>query len=149
MWTADNLMVVHPDDEEYDGIATLVESSETLGGWGAVIVRGTQASRGTTHIHRGESEAFLILEGDVELCGAESVTPLVPRSFVLVPPDTEHALGVLSTEARWLAIWPSALDGLDDKRRQARAEGRDHPETIAEIRRRHGVEPGVSLPDGT
>ncbi len=148
MWTEDNLMVLLPEDQqERDGFVSLVESSETAGGWGVVLVRGTQGPRGMTHVHRGESEAFLILAGDVEVCGARSVTPLVAGSFVLVPPDTEHALRVLSAEGRWLAIWPAALDGLIDELSQAKAQGRNDPETIAEIRRRHGVERGGPVPE--
>ncbi len=150
MWTEDNLMVLLPEDQpERDGFVSLVESSDTVGGWGAVIIRATQGSRGTTHIHRGESEAFLILDGDVEVCGVRSVTPLMPGSFVLVPPDTEHALRVLSAEARWLAIWPSALDGLIHELSEAKVQGRDDPATIEEIRRRHGVESGGPVPPAT
>jgi quercetin dioxygenase-like cupin family protein len=147
MWTEDNLMVLLPEDQhERDGFVPLAESSNTVGGWGVILVRATQGSSGVTHLHRGESEAFLILEGDVEVCGARSVTPLVPGSFVLVPPDTEHALRVVSAEARWLAIWPAALDGVIDELSRAKAQGRDDPDTIAEIRHRHGVESGGPLP---
>jgi hypothetical protein len=60
----------------------------------------------------------------------------------LAPPDTEHSFRVLSEEARWLAIWPTALDGLLEELEQARAEGRADPETEATIRARHGTEPG-------
>lgn len=150
MWTEDNLMVLLPEDQlERDGFVPLVESSQTIGGWGAVIVRGSQGSSDATHLHRGESEAFLLLSGDVELCGTRSITRLQPGSFVLVPPDTEHALRVLSQEARWLAIWPSALDGLIDELADARSQGLDDPGTLADIRHRHGVESGGPLPAAT
>jgi hypothetical protein len=75
------------------------------------------------------------------------VTPIGPGSFVLVPPDTEHTLRVLSEEASWLAIWPPALDGVLAEVAEVRADGRGHPETLTEIRRRHGHEPGRRLPD--
>ena len=148
MWTEDNLMVLLPDaQQEQNGFVSLVASSDTVGGWGAVIVSATKGSGASTHIHRGESEAFFILEGDIELCGSQTVTPLVPGSFVLIPADTEHGLRVLSAEARWLAIWPSALDGLIDDLAEAKEQGRDDPDTILEIRRRHGVEAGGPLPE--
>jgi quercetin dioxygenase-like cupin family protein len=148
MQTEDNLTILRPGGEQRarGGIVSLVESSATGGRWGAVVVTSDRSTNGATHIHRGEPEAFFILEGDLELYGAESVTPIGPGTFVLVPPDTEHGLRVLSDQARWLAIWPSALDGLLDDLEAARAEGRDDPATLSEIRRRHGVEPGRTLP---
>ena len=103
---------------------------------------GQRGTSGRTHIHRGESEAFYIVEGEVDLCGATSVTPLVPGAFVLIPPDTEHGLRITSDSAKWLAIWPSALDGLIEDLEAAQAQGRGDPETLDEIRRRHGMEPG-------
>jgi len=148
MRTSDNLLVVQPDERQHFGdIARLVEAGETNGRWGAVIVHAERGTSGMTHLHRGEPEAFFILEGDLEVCGAESVTPIGPGSFVLVPPDTEHTLHVLSEEASWLAIWPSALDGLPEEIERARTEGRGDPETLMEIRRRHGTESGRRLPD--
>jgi quercetin dioxygenase-like cupin family protein len=148
MWTTDGLMVLLPDEQqERDGFVSLVESADTVGGWGVVLVRATEGSGANTHKHRGESEAFLILEGSVEVCGHSSVTALVPGSFVLVPPDTEHALRVLSREARWLAIWPSALDGLIDELVEVTARGWDQSDRLAEIRRSHGVDAGGPLPE--
>ena len=122
-------------------IVRKVTAAET-GGWGVAVVEAQPDEGGGTHIHRGESEAFFILEGRVELLGAESTTPLEPGSFVLVPPDTEHGLRVLGdSPARWLAVWPSALDGFPDELERAKAEGAS-PATLAQIRRRHGVEVG-------
>ena len=143
MWTDDNLMVLNPKDQLARGnITPLMEASDSVGGWGVVLVTGKRGTSGRTHIHRGESEAFFIIEGTMDLCGSTSVTPLVPGAFVLIPPDTEHGLRVTSDEAAWLAIWPSALDGLLDELDEAQSRGRDDQETLDEIRSRHGVEPG-------
>jgi len=143
MQTPDGLVVLGPGEGRAHGDITVkVEARETGAGWGAVVVRGDQGTSGRTHVHRGESEAFFILEGDVELWGPQSVTRLSPGTFILVPPDTEHALKVLTDEARWLAIWPPSLDGLLDDLDDARRAGRDDPDTTREIRRRHGVVPG-------
>ena len=148
MWTDDNLMYLRPEDqEEHNGMVTLMNASDSVGGWGAVLIRAGQSTLGRTHIHRGESEAFFIVSGEVDLCGSSSVTQLGPGSFALVPPDTAHGLRVLSDEAQWLAIWPSALDGLIDELNQARADGRDDLATLDEIRRRHGIDPGGPLPE--
>ncbi|HET9476617.1 MAG TPA: cupin domain-containing protein [Dehalococcoidia bacterium] len=119
-----------------------MEAEDAGGLWGAVIVRSGRGSSGWTHLHRGQPEGFFILEGDLELCGAETVTRVGPGSFVLVPPDTEHSFRVLSEEARWLAIWPPSLDGVLEELEEARAAGRDDPQTALAIRARHGSEPG-------
>lgn len=143
MRTDDDLTVLRPEHQDLrDGPVTLLQASETVGGWGAVIVRAGRGTSGRTHIHRGESEAFWIVEGEIELFGATSVTPLVPGTFVHVPPDAEHGLRVMSDRAAWLAIWPAALDGLVAELAAARADGRDDPETVADIRSRHAVDPG-------
>ena len=143
MWTDDNLMVLNPEEQAARGHVTpLMSASESVGGWGVVLVTGQRGTSGRTHIHRGESEAFFIVEGTMDLCGSTSVTPLVPGAFVLIPPDTEHGLRVTSDEAKWLAIWPSALDGLLDALDDAQAHGRDDPATLDAIRSEHGVEPG-------
>ena len=143
MWTEDNLMVLNPEDQIARGnLVPLMAASDSVGGWGAVLVTGKRGTSGRTHVHRGESEAFFIVEGEIDLCGASSVTPLVPGAFVLIPPDIEHGLRITSAEAKWLAIWPSALDGLIDDLEEAKAKGQDDLETLDEIRRQHGIEPG-------
>lgn len=143
MRTDDNLLVLQlGEGRRYGDILQLVEAKDTNGLWGAVIVRSGRGSSGWTHVHRGQPEGFFILEGDLELCGAETVTRVGPGSFVLVPPDTEHSFRVLSEEARWLAIWPPSLDGVLEELEEARAAGRDDPQTAAAIRARHGSEPG-------
>jgi quercetin dioxygenase-like cupin family protein len=147
MRTPDNLLVVAPNEGKSHGhILHKLEAKETDGRWGVAVVRGEKGGSGWTHIHQGEPEAFFVLEGDIELCGAESVTRIGPGHFVLVPPDTEHALRVLSDEARWLAIWPSALDGLVDALEEARARGEDSLASQAAIRARHGTVPGRRIP---
>jgi quercetin dioxygenase-like cupin family protein len=143
--TDDGLTVLAPGEGQSFPALDLVRkvtAAETDGRWGVVIVTGSPGLGGRTHVHVGEPEAFFLLEGRVELLGAESTTILEPGAFVLVPPDTEHGLRVLGdTPARWLAIWPSALDGLPEEIERATAEGAD-PDSLREVRRRHGVRPG-------
>ncbi len=143
MKTTDGLLVLAPGEGQALGqgdIIRMARASDTGGRWGAVIVSAEPGEDGRTHIDTGEHEAFFILEGSVILLGAESATPLEAGSFVLVPPDTEHGLRIVGeTEARWLAIWPSALDGLFEELASVDPTDAD---AVAEIRRRHGVEPG-------
>lgn len=134
------MLVLGPDEgRAFGDITVKVDSSETGAGWGAVVVYGDRGTSGRTHIHVGQPEAFFLLEGEVELWGLESVTALRPGAFAFVPPDTEHALKVMTDEARWLAIWPPALDGLLEEMRHVG----DDPGRAAEIRRRHGMVPGT------
>ncbi|HYH92644.1 MAG TPA: cupin domain-containing protein [Candidatus Saccharimonadales bacterium] len=145
METIDGLMVLGPGEGAVFGPPLDLERKATAGetgGWGVVIVSGMPGEGGRTHRHRGETEAFFILEGQVELLGAETVTPLGPGSFVRVPPDTEHGIRVVGDRpARWLAVWPSALDGYPEAHQALLAE--DGPsEAMVELRRRHGIEPG-------
>jgi len=107
-----------------------------------VVVTGLPGEGGRTHLHSGQAEGFFLLEGEVELLGAESVTSIVAGTFVLVPPDTEHGLRIVgSGPARWLAIWPSALDGFPAAHEALVAAGADDA-ALAGLRRRHGVTTG-------
>jgi quercetin dioxygenase-like cupin family protein len=141
MRTPDGLDVLGPGDgDAFPGLGLVrkATASQTGGRWGVAIVTGDPGG-GRTHTHRGEPEAFFLLEGRVELLGRESVTLLEPGSFVLVPPDTEHGLRVLGeSPATWLAIWPPALDGYPEAHAEAAAAGTD-PGTLEEVRQRHGI----------
>jgi quercetin dioxygenase-like cupin family protein len=59
-----------------------------------------------THLHPGEPEAIVILEGGVELHGREGVIRIGAGDVVFIPPDTEHGLRT-PDGGRWLAIWPA------------------------------------------
>ena len=143
MRTADNLLVIQPGEgTSYGRLVQLVEAKETGGRWAAAVVEGQRGGAVWTHVHRGEPEGLFILEGELELCGAESVTKIGPGGFVLIPPDVEHTLRVLSEKARWFAVWPSSLDGLQQELEQARIDGRDDIATATRIRAEHGMETG-------
>jgi quercetin dioxygenase-like cupin family protein len=142
--TSDGLLVVEPGAgpsfPSLD-IERLASASQT-GGWGVVIVTGYPGEGGRTHRHEGEAEAFYILDGPVDLLGADSTTRLETGAFVLIPPGVEHGLRMVGDGiSRWLAIWPSALDGFPEEAEAAAVVGAS-PEALAAIRRRHGVLPG-------
>jgi quercetin dioxygenase-like cupin family protein len=84
---------------------TLIAASETGGRWalGEVIAEPDEGV--ATHLHPGEPEAIVILEGEVELHGREGVIRIGAGDVVFIPPDTEHGLRT-PQGARWLAIWP-------------------------------------------
>lgn len=83
----------------------LVSASDTGDRWrlGDVVADPDEAVG--THLHPGEAEAIVILEGPVELHGAHGVTTLEAGDVVVIPPDTEHGLRTPGG-GRWLAVWP-------------------------------------------
>lgn len=142
--TTDGLTILGPGEGDAFPSMDVVRKATAAqtGNVGIVVVRGMPGEGGRTHIHRGESEAFYVLEGAVEFLGATSATPLTVGAFALVPADTEHGIRVLGdTPASWLAVWPARLDGLPEELERLIAAGAD-PATIADLRRHHGVEPG-------
>ena len=44
------------------------------------------------HLHRGQSDSFYVLEGEVELRVGEQVVSGAPGTFVLSPPGVVHSL---------------------------------------------------------
>ncbi len=85
----------------------IVSASDTGGRWrlGEVIAEADELVG--THVHPGEAEAIVILEGPVELHGAAGTAVLDTGDVVFIPPGTEHGIKT-PTGGRWLAIWPTA-----------------------------------------
>jgi quercetin dioxygenase-like cupin family protein len=140
--TEDQLLILGPEEgTAYPGdVLQKVEAAQTGGHWGVAVVCGVPGEGGQTHIHDGETEAFFILEGTVDFLGATSRTPLGPGGFVLVPPDTEHGVRITgSGPARWLAIWPAALDGMFSEIGSIEDANQ---EAYDQVRLRHGVRAG-------
>ncbi len=84
----------------------LVSAAETGDRWrfGEVVADADEIVG--THVHPGEAEVIVILEGPVELLGARGNAVLAAGDVVFIPPDTEHGLKT-PTGGRWLAIWPT------------------------------------------
>ncbi len=107
----DGMRIIGPDDGPVTQNPTsvsreLVTAADTNGRWrlGEVTARADEAV--ATHLHPGEPEAIVILEGEVELHGSQGIAHLGPGDVVFIPPDTEHGLRT-PTGGRWLAIWPN------------------------------------------
>ncbi len=86
-------------------LRTIVPSSDTGERWSLGEVTAEPDEDIGTHLHPGEPEAIIILEGQMELHGAAGVTQVGAGDVVFIPPDTEHGLRT-PTGGRWLAIWP-------------------------------------------
>jgi quercetin dioxygenase-like cupin family protein len=84
-------------------IITVAETGER---WSLGEVTALPDERVGTHLHPGEPEAIIILEGDgIELHGANDIAPVAPGDVIFIPPDTEHGLRT-PNGGRWLAVWP-------------------------------------------
>jgi mannose-6-phosphate isomerase-like protein (cupin superfamily) len=84
----------------------LVTGDDTGGRWRLGEVTAHPDEAVATHLHPGEPEALIILEGNVELHGSTEIAQLGPGDVVFIPPDTEHGLRTPGG-GRWLAIWPN------------------------------------------
>lgn len=83
----------------------VISASDTDDRWRLGEVTAKPDEGVATHLHPGEPEALIILEGELELHGARGVAHLRPGDIVFIPPDTEHGLRT-PQGGRWLAIWP-------------------------------------------
>ncbi len=106
----DGIRIAGPLDGKFTAHATsksreLIGADETGDRWRLGEVTAEPDEAVATHLHPGESEALVVLEGEVELHGASGITLLHPGDVVFVPPDTEHGLRT-PNGGRWLAIWP-------------------------------------------
>ncbi len=111
MRALDGMRIMGPADGPVDAgpntrLRTLIAASETAGRWALGEVIAEPDEEVATHLHPGEPEAIMILEGEVELHGREGVIRLGVGDVVFIPPDTEHGLRT-PAGGRWLAIWPA------------------------------------------
>ena len=83
----------------------LVDASDTDRRWRLGEVVADPDDRVSTHVHPGEPEAIAILQGPVELHGANGTAVLETGDVIFIPPDVEHGLRT-PAGGRWLAIWP-------------------------------------------
>lgn len=98
---ADGAVTARPDST----LRELISAAETGRRWSFGEVVALPDEDVGTHIHPGEPEAIIILEGNVELHGSSGVAHVGPGDVLFIPPDTEHGLRT-PTGGRWLAIWP-------------------------------------------
>ena len=83
----------------------LIAPDDTDGRWAFGEVTAEPDEAVGTHLHPGEPEAIIVLEGSLELHGSAGITAVGPGDVLFIPPDTEHGLRT-PTGGRWLAIWP-------------------------------------------
>jgi quercetin dioxygenase-like cupin family protein len=105
------MRIMGPDDGQRkpgraSSLRELISTADTDDRWSFGEVTAEPDATVATHLHPGEPEAIIILEGNVELHGSDGIAELAPGDVVFIPPDTEHGLRT-PTGGRWLAIWPT------------------------------------------
>lgn len=106
----DGIRILGPADGDFDRSPRsrwreVISASDTGDRWRLGEVTAVPDEGVATHLHPGEPEALIILEGAVELHGAQGLAQLHPGDIIFIPPDTEHGLRT-PNGGRWLAIWP-------------------------------------------
>jgi quercetin dioxygenase-like cupin family protein len=106
----DGIRILGPDDgtiteRPASTLRALISSDDTGGRWSFGEVVAAPDPEVATHVHPGEPEAIIVLEGELELHGAHGVERIGPGDVLFIPPDTEHGLRT-PDGGRWLAIWP-------------------------------------------
>ena len=96
--------VLSPGNNSF--IREIVSAADTGDRWSFGEVTAEPDDSVATHIHPGEPEAIIVLEGEIELHGARGIAHIGPSDVVFIPPDTEHGLRT-PTGGRWIAIWPT------------------------------------------
>lgn len=105
------MRIIGPDDGPFTRNPAsvsreLVTAADTNQRWRLAEVTARPDEAVATHVHPGEPEALIILEGTIELHGSQRIAHLGPGDVVFIPPDTEHGLRT-PEGGRWLAIWPN------------------------------------------
>ena len=80
------------------------------------------------HVHERHSDAFYLLEGELDFRLADETVHLPAGSFVVAPPRVVHGFSVVSPSARWLNL--HAPDGGFAESRRARRDGREPREPL-------------------
>ena len=84
-------VVVRPGDGLRVGNVEFLALSEDTPRFNASIITMAPHRHGPpSHVHHGEDDAFLILDGELTFLLGEEEVAAGPGTFVLVPPEVEH-----------------------------------------------------------
>jgi len=106
----DGIRIISPPDGRIterpsSTLREMISATDTGERWSFGEVVAAASPDVATHLHPGEPEAIIILDGQMELHGAAGIARVGAGDVLFIPPDTEHGLRT-PTGGRWLAIWP-------------------------------------------
>jgi len=90
------------------------------------------------HVHRGESEGFYVLDGELTLWVGDDVRTLRAGEFVFAPPEIPHTLRVGESGARWLLIAGGRFESF--VRTVSAIAGEPDPAQLGRIAAAHGID---------
>lgn len=95
-----------------DNLVEVKVSGEDTGGRSAVVdMRAPKGHMPPLHIHHGEDETFILLEGELTVYAGGETVRLAPGDTALGPKGVPHTFRVESETARWLsACAPAGFD---------------------------------------
>lgn len=96
-----------------DYVQMLATGADTEGRYTFFEVLGPPGDEPPLHVHHDDDEAFLVLDGELEVWVGDTHTTLRPGDYALLPKQVPHIYRVVSQEpARWLVLLAPA--GFDD-----------------------------------
>lgn len=126
-----------------DRLRWLAGEAETAGRYSLHDRIAPPGSRSTPHVHHHVSEAFYVIDGELDLqIGDEKLTG-TPGTFVLARPDVTHAWRNTSDrDARVLVLFspPVAYGYFEELDRLTKADGGPDPEAILALAAKHGLD---------
>ncbi|MBS1870254.1 MAG: quercetin 2,3-dioxygenase [Actinobacteria bacterium] len=95
-----------------DYVEMLATGEDTEGRYTLFEVNGPPGDEPPLHLHHNDDEAFLVLEGELEVWIGSTHTTLRPGDYALLPKGVPHIYRVSSAEpARWLVLLaPAGFD---------------------------------------
>jgi mannose-6-phosphate isomerase-like protein (cupin superfamily) len=124
----------------------LATSETTDGKYGLVdIVEVAAGDMPPLHVHHGQDEGFLLLDGELSLFLPDREIDLHPGEFVLAPRGVPHTYQVGDAPARWLVL--SLPAGFERFVAEVAALGEVTPEGLTATAAAHDIE--ILGPPGT
>lgn len=126
-----------------DRLRWLAGEAETVGGYSLHDRLAPPGSRSTPHTHRGVTEAFYVIEGELELRIDDEQLMGKAGTFVLVPPNVTHAWRNTSdrdTHVLVLFTPPVAYEYFEELDRITTSVDRVDPSAVAALAEQYGLD---------
>lgn len=121
-----------------DSVRVLATGEDTGGAYEVFVLSGLKDSDTTLHAHPW-GEAYLMLEGEVEMTIGENRMIATPGCFINVPGGALHAYKILSERARFVLITtPTGAHDFFSELDRETAGAPENLEKVVQIALQHG-----------
>jgi quercetin dioxygenase-like cupin family protein len=121
-----------------DSVRVLAAAQETGGAYEIFELSGPRASGPPPHAHPW-SEAYVLLEGEVEVTLGDSKRNATPGCFVNIPAGMTHSYRVMSEGARFIVVTSPAGAGEFFADLDRETAGAMDSENVLKVALRHGL----------